>query len=178
MKKRARSKMPIRGQAICGTEAGYTRHRRENEPVCEPCRAACSAAKLSRYYANHETRKAQARQRYAQNKDKERKRKLLSKWGLTSEQWEEIFNFQDRRCACCGTATAGAKKGWMVDHNHATKAIRGIICTRCNTTLGMLGDDAGSVVEACLEFLSYLMRSGDVVSHRFILDRLTSVAVN
>lgn len=37
-------------EVICGTQAGYYRHKRKlNEPACEECRAANAAAERARY---------------------------------------------------------------------------------------------------------------------------------
>lgn len=38
-------------RAACGTPAGYYRHRRENTPICDACRAANTEAKNANYNA-------------------------------------------------------------------------------------------------------------------------------
>ena len=39
-----------------------------------------------------------------------------------------------------------------IDHNHATGQIRGILCTKCNTAIGMFGEDIGRM-NAAIEYL-------------------------
>ena len=54
-------------------------------------------------------------------------------------------------CECCGRYMENV----VVDHNRKTGQVRGIICRRCNTALGMLGDD----IEGLTKFMMYLSRS-------------------
>jgi len=77
----------------------------------------------------------------------------LKKYGLTVEAFDALLAQQLGICACCGTATPGNR--WHVDHDHATGAVRGIICGKCNTGLGLLGDTVEGVERA----LRYLKRS-------------------
>lgn len=80
----------------------------------------------------------------------------VKKYNLTTSQWDEMFIRRDRKCACCGTSEPGTKKGWNTDHDHTTGKVRGIICHRCNRTLGFLGDSLISVNAACTMFATYL----------------------
>lgn len=63
----------------------------------------------------------------------DRRKKLKFKYGLTVQQFEDLVKKQDGKCAICGQA-----KPLNVDHNHETEIVRGLLCTRCNTTLGVL----------------------------------------
>ncbi len=65
-------------------------------------------------------------------------------YGITQEQHEVLLASQDGRCAICGSAEwpAPVKGGRPhVDHDHATGAIRGLLCGHCNNGLGNFGDD-------------------------------------
>lgn len=55
-------------------------------------------------------------------------------------------------CAICRTANWG-KKGPVVDHDHATGAVRGILCGHCNMGLGRFRDDP-AILRAALEYLT------------------------
>jgi hypothetical protein len=72
----------------------------------------------------------------------------LSRYGMTLEQWEEIFDSQGRKCAACGSPEPHSLKGWHVDHCHLTEKVCGILCGRCNTGLGMFGDDPKRILMA------------------------------
>lgn len=55
-------------------------------------------------------------------------------YGVTPAQYDEMFAAQGGVCAICGEAEARALG---VDHNHATGQNRALLCTRCNTGLGL-----------------------------------------
>lgn len=59
---------------------------------------------------------------------------------------------QDGRCAICReeeTATArGRVRSLAVDHDHETGAVRGLLCSRCNTALGLFRDNPALLLEA------------------------------
>jgi hypothetical protein len=65
------------------------------------------------------------------------------KYGITFDQWQEMFVAQGLVCAACGKDTPSTKKrghGWHTDHNHETGVVRGILCFRCNIGIGYLED--------------------------------------
>jgi hypothetical protein len=57
---------------------------------------------------------------------------------------------QDGRCAICDVRFDMVKKSTKphVDHCHATKYVRGILCSMCNTGIGFLGDSASTLLRA------------------------------
>lgn len=61
---------------------------------------------------------------------------LRTKYDLTPEELEEMKAAQAYRCAVCAR-----KRKLVIDHNHETGLVRGLLCTQCNVALGMLGDD-------------------------------------
>jgi len=69
----------------------------------------------------------------------------LAKYGITAEQYEEMNRLQGGRCLICGQAERGTRRGipktLAVDHDHDTGEIRGLLCSKCNTAIGLLDDD-------------------------------------
>lgn len=70
---------------------------------------------------------------------------LLKKVGITLEQKLERFSEQGKVCAACGATEHGTPRsnwehGWCADHDHETGKFRGVLCWRCNTTLGWCKD--------------------------------------
>lgn len=90
---------------------------------------------------------------YRSRKEEMRADYFLTTYGLTMEAWQELLDAQDWRCALCERdLSVCTLRGIHVDHDHATGAIRGVLCTRCNTGLGALGDN----VEGLRRALAYL----------------------
>lgn len=66
-----------------------------------------------------------------------RRRMLAKNYGLTPDAFQALIDRQNGVCAICGEAPDA---GPVVDHDHQTGAIRGILCGSCNKGLGMFGD--------------------------------------
>ena len=64
---------------------------------------------------------------------------LRKQYGLTPEDFESMLSGQNHSCAVCKTTRWG-KPGPMVDHDHKTRAVRGILCFSCNAAAGLLKD--------------------------------------
>ena len=65
---------------------------------------------------------------------------IMAKYGLTTEQYQRIYEYQGGCCAICKRAK-GIKKKLSVDHDHETGEIRMLACQGCNRMLGHLRDD-------------------------------------
>lgn len=62
--------------------------------------------------------------------------------GVTQEQYLEMFTQQKGRCGICNSRLYSKRyKAFAVDHCHDTGRIRGLLCTNCNTGLGLFKDD-------------------------------------
>ena len=76
-------------------------------------------------------------------------KKVLAKYSLTSERFAAMIEAQGNRCAVCETSEPGGGGRWHIDHDHACcgpgvscgKCVRGLLCSKCNTAMGLLGDD-------------------------------------
>lgn len=56
----------------------------------------------------------------------------LKRYGITREQKFELLRKQGGKCACCRRKS----DNWHVDHNHATCAVRSVLCAHCNWLIG------------------------------------------
>ncbi len=79
--------------------------------------------------------------------------KLLKKYGITLEDYKQLAESQAGRCAICGRLP-GPGKSLVVDHDHATDEVRGLLCNDCNIGIGKLGDDADALRRA-LNYLTH-----------------------
>ncbi len=79
--------------------------------------------------------------RATKRRDKTRAYNLEKKYGITQDQYEEIFKKQNYKCAICKTDKPGGTGHWCVDHDHALfHFVRGILCHHCNSLLGYAKD--------------------------------------
>ena len=60
--------------------------------------------------------------------------KLLSKYGLTQEAYNQILLKQEGKCAICKTPFIDINPN--IDHCHTTGLVRGLLCSPCNIVLG------------------------------------------
>lgn len=78
-------------------------------------------------------------------------RELRRNFNITPIVYFMLLDSQGGGCAICGGCDSTGRK-LAVDHCHKTGKIRGLLCTRCNTSLGVFGDS----VEGLRKTLSYL----------------------
>lgn len=69
------------------------------------------------------------------NKDKMWSNNLKNKYGITADQYRELFQKQEGKCAICDRHQDEFKIRLAVDHNHITREIRGLLCAYCNHRL-------------------------------------------
>lgn len=68
------------------------------------------------------------------------KKYCLKLYGVSVEEYNEIFNNQEGKCAICDIPQSELKSRLGVDHNHVTNQVRGLLCHKCNLALGLLDD--------------------------------------
>jgi DNA-directed RNA polymerase subunit RPC12/RpoP len=81
----------------------------------------------------------------------------LKKIGATPEQKQRLLEDQDYKCSCCSKDLQDLPSRQIhLDHDHETGKLRGVLCQKCNTTLGLLGDSLQAVEESCAMYGRYL----------------------
>lgn len=105
---------------------------------------SCEVENSKKYrLANPERVREQNKEWAKKNPDSVKKsciRTKLRKWnynGDLEKKTEEIF--QADKCECCGNSFKDSKDKHM-DHCHENNKYRGVLCYRCNVTLGHLKD--------------------------------------
>ena len=82
------------------------------------------------------------------NKDKVRKHNLKSKYNITPKQYNLILLQQNNCCGICNEHKDTFLKCLCVDHCHTTQKVRGLLCTKCNTAIGLLNDNINNLNNA------------------------------
>ncbi len=98
-----------------------------------------------KYYQDNKARlREQQKQYYYKNKRHIQyvnwRWQITKRFGITEEDYNNLLNNQKSKCAICGRREF-AKRGIVikrlaVDHCHKTGQIRGLLCSKCNGTLG------------------------------------------
>ena len=72
-------------------------------------------------------------------------RQVQRLYGMDPELYLAMARAQGGNCAICKGRDGVGKLRWKrilcVDHCHTTGRVRGLICSRCNTAIGMLRDN-------------------------------------
>lgn len=71
---------------------------------------------------------------------------LKRKYDMGNDDYQSFLEAQGGRCAICGEVPGDTSLA--VDHDHETGKVRGLLCFKCNTALGMLGDSREMLLEA------------------------------
>jgi len=83
---------------------------------------------------------------HVKHREEAQDRRLRATYGLSVEGYRALFDLQLGRCAICGTEPGA--RALAVDHDHATGAVRGLLCSPCNRALGGFRDDAKLLARA------------------------------
>lgn len=117
--------------------------RQENPGYAERQRANCRA-----WVKKHTSRSAAMKQQWRLKKGPEYQRyRLLKRYGLTPEDYEQLLAAQGGACAICRKPPKVGKP-LNVDHCHATGAVRGLLCFRCNFGMSFFGEDPATLERA------------------------------
>jgi hypothetical protein len=118
----------------CGTDITGVNQVKSGRGIKSRCRTCHNATRR----ANHDPVKSRAEG-------------LKSRYNLTLDQYDDMYEDQEGRCAICGTDTPGSRfKHFHVDHDHVTGQVRALLCEACNTGLGKFKDDPSLLRSAAL----------------------------
>ena len=67
-------------------------------------------------------------------------RGIMTRYGITPEQYWALYEAQGGTCYICQRATGKVRK-LAVDHDHRSGFVRGLCCKPCNSTLALARDD-------------------------------------
>ncbi len=91
----------------------------------------------------------------ANNPTHERGKNLKRKYGLSLLDYNNLLTDQNGLCKICGNPETnkfknGKIKPLCVDHCHDNQTVRGLLCSNCNTGLGLFRDNSGLLGRAIL----------------------------
>lgn len=132
--------------------------KRPDIPVCHPdrvmfakslCRQCYRQRQEYKTYRKEYRQKPLAREKHllymeeyrTKNREKGFFSRLKRLYGLTREEYFNLLNTQNNKCAICFTEKISGKSRLAIDHDHTTGKVRGLLCNQCNRGLGYLRDD-------------------------------------
>jgi hypothetical protein len=84
----------------------------------------------------------------------------FKKFGITEAEYWELWKKQDGKCRICTASfssqhngSTGRMRRLSIDHCHTTGKIRGLLCSKCNTGIGLF-DDRPDLLSKAIEYLT------------------------
>lgn len=94
------------------------------------------------------------REAYRKNPEARLVRLAANTYGVSIEEARRLRSIS--ACEACGAdldlSVGQGKKSRAIDHDHATGRVRGVLCQRCNLTLGLV-EDSTELLDALLVYL-------------------------
>lgn len=142
---------------ICGMKFVVTTIKNRKIYCSKNCKGV---AEKQKYFKNHEENKTKMRERAKQahklNPGLFKKNKLKSTYGISTEEYSSKLVSQDSKCPICFREISGEvntkELRAVVDHDHQTGLVRGILCLYCNSLIGYCREDK-IVLQAAIEYL-------------------------
>lgn len=78
---------------------------------------------------------------------------LMRRFGMTLEDYVRLGVRQKWRCRICDRSREELQQDLVVDHNHKTGKVRGLLCKGCNQALGLLHDEV-EWIQRAIDYLT------------------------
>ena len=146
---------PVKSKGLCKTHYqrllrhGHTQYRDRKKPSKQCMIDGCDNV----LYA-----KSLCHQHYI-------KQRKWQAYGIDAARYQEMLREQGGVCAICDQRekitdhASGKTKDLAVDHDHVTGAVRALLCSACNTAIGLFNDDEKLLAKA-QTYLLYHRHSG------------------
>ena len=89
------------------------------------------AAREIYYSKNKESILARNKKYNKENPDKRKSAILKYEYGITLDQYNEMFRAQEGKCAICQRHQNELTRTLCVDHDHKTNKVRALLCLTC-----------------------------------------------
>lgn len=130
----------------CHTSKPYTAFRQRKLKTMTSYRSHCRECERKEhrdwYSRNKEYTKLYQESRKTSTED----RRLNRIYGISLKDLNLMVKDQDNKCKICGDSFLNSRM--CVDHCHKTGKIRGILCNKCNSGIGLLKDSRDVVKNA------------------------------
>ena len=126
----------------CGTYSGYSTHINNKEKPCDKCRLAANLYRKQKRNRDIEILGYDPRR--------------FKRHNITKEEYDRLLSKHNGLCWICIK-----NKAVHIDHDHLCcnddsfscgKCIRGVLCSNCNTAIGLLNDDS-KLLKSAIKYL-------------------------
>ena len=143
---------------------------------CRECRNKASSAwnknnrnrrnkNWKKYYGENKNKRVEkSKKEYRNNPERAKDKRLLRKYGISLRQYKRWELKQGGCCAICKKEGIhrnqfGKRKQLVVDHDHATGKVRGLLCSSCNLLLGQAKNDT-MILQKAISYLREYRHEG------------------
>lgn len=113
---------------------------------------ACPQKRHQKYLRYREKELAHKKEWYRNNKDIHRNKQFMRLYGITTLEYDRIYQIQCGQCKICGKHQISLNKPLCVDHDHRRKKVRGLLCHCCNSMIGYSKESISNLKKA-IEYL-------------------------
>jgi hypothetical protein len=154
----------------CGTEKNleqFSKHKRCKDGYQGTC-LDCTALITKTWYLANTQRKAETDKQYEERNPmrksasrrlrqqiepyrvaiEELEHNMRNRYDITLEEYGHMFNDQQGLCKICGHSHIEFARGLVIDHNHVTGYVRGLLCDPCNRAIGYLKENVNTLQSA------------------------------
>lgn len=152
--------MPLKVCVTCKVEkyaSEFHRHSASPDGLQYDCKL-CRSGRRKRYRLSHLSREQRQRKQWRRDHPVDyRTLWLKSGWrragiDCTIEKWNQLYVSQQGRCAICDEVSLDRKL--VLDHNHKTGKVRGLLCNICNLQRVAVIENNISLIPKILEYLN------------------------
>ena len=103
---------------------------------------------------NKDKYRAKSAEWYKANKDRAKNYHFLRRYNISLDDYNRMMIEQDGKCWTC--SVKAEDEVLVVDHNHLTGEVRGLLCSGCNTAIGLLKESQETIAKVS----KYLQEKG------------------
>jgi len=126
------------------SDAEFYTEKRVKDGLSARCKECCKSDARAVFEANPEPYRRRAREAY--DYAERRERWLATEYGMTPQDYVDLLEKQNGVCGVCKEPESkhNMTEHLLIDHDHITNRVRGLLCSSCNLMLGKAKADEGN----------------------------------
>ena len=138
----------------CSIEKPMAEFYRAKKGFRYECKS-CSKKHATSWGKNNKSRiNKKHREKYKSDPRWGKNRHLKVQYGINIDQYEKMLVDQNFSCSICNIHQSELKFSMAVDHDHKTGEVRSLLCSPCNTLLGLAKEN----IDVLLKSIEYIKK--------------------